>query len=113
MSEAADHFRSECPVTRTLDLVGDRWSLVILRDVLVRGRYRYSELADCGEKIPSNVLADRLSSLVAAGVLCKVPYQDRPPRFEYRPTARAQALRPLLRTMVRFGTEELGGRLGS
>ena len=73
-----------CSIAATLGIIGDRWSLLILRDVF-RGARRFSEIqTDLG--IAKNLLSDRLSGLVGYGVLERVPYQDRPVRHEYRLT---------------------------
>ena len=83
-----------CSIDATLSLVGDRWALLVLRDVF-RGVHRFSDIcADLG--IARNILADRLDRLVAAGILAKVPYQERPLRHEYRLTAKGRDLSPAL-----------------
>ena len=79
--------RSDCPTSSFLDLVGDRWTLLVMRDLLMKNRTHYSELAGSREKIPTNILADRLVKLEAAGLITKQPYQERPVRYEYKPTA--------------------------
>ncbi|MET8411587.1 helix-turn-helix domain-containing protein [Streptomyces sp. NPDC005195] len=83
-----------CPTAGTLDLVGERWSLVVLREVCV-GIRRYAGIrANTGA--PGDVLTKRLRSLEAAGILERRQYQDRPPRFEYHLTGAGQALEPVL-----------------
>ena len=74
----------DCPIARALEVVGERWTLLIVRDVLV-GPRRFDQLqASLG--IARNVLADRLNRLVEEGILERVPYSKRPPRHEYRLT---------------------------
>ncbi|MEM9203160.1 MAG: helix-turn-helix domain-containing protein [Actinomycetota bacterium] len=91
----------DCSIQRTLDVIGDRWTLLILRD-LFRGVRRFSRIqTDLG--IAKNLLTDRLAGLVDAGVVEKVPYQDRPLRFEYRLTAKGRALSPALVALMRWG----------
>jgi DNA-binding HxlR family transcriptional regulator len=64
--------RSGCPINLTLELIGDRWSLIVIRDVMFGNRRHYRELLNFSEEgIASNILADRLKRLVAAGLLCK------------------------------------------
>ena len=87
--------RSGCPIATTLDLVGDRWSLVILRDML-NGKRRYSEFLASPEQITTNVLADRLSQMERNGLVEKTTYQLRPKRYEYAPTEMGRALLPVL-----------------
>ena len=91
----------DCSIDATLSLVGDRWALLVLRDVF-RGVHRFSDIcADLG--IARNILADRLDRLVAAGILTKVPYQQRPLRHEYRLTPKGRDLSPALIALMRWG----------
>ena len=102
--------RSRCPVSCTLDVLGDRWTLLVVRD-LVRGKRRFAELADSPERIPTNILADRLKRLVSLGVVQSRPYSDHPPRLEYQLTAKGEDLRPVLRAKVEWGITHAGGRV--
>ncbi len=88
-------------ITRTLDLVGDRWTLLILRGTF-RGLHRFSELHD-DLGIAKNLLSDRLTRLVDAGILAKVPYQERPVRHEYRLTEKGRELSPALIALMQWG----------
>lgn len=88
-------------ISSTLAVIGDRWTLLILRDVF-RGVRRFGQLqADLG--IARNILADRLAKLVDHGVLESVPYQDRPVRCEYRLSAKGQDLSPALVALMHWG----------
>ncbi len=90
-----------CSIAATLDVIGDRWSLLILRDVF-RGGHRFSEIqADLG--IAKNLLSDRLSRLVEHGLLERVPYQERPVRYDYRLTSKGADLSPALIALMRWG----------
>jgi len=90
-----------CSIQATLDLVGDRWTLLILRDIF-RGVHRFSQIAaDLG--IAKNLLADRLGKLVDHGILHKVPYQERPLRHEYRLTPKGMDLSPALVALMGWG----------
>lgn len=90
-----------CSIAATLGVIGDRWSLLILRDVF-RGARRFSEIqTDLG--IAKNLLSDRLSSLVGHDVLERVPYQDRPVRYEYRLTAKGADLSTALIALMGWG----------
>jgi DNA-binding HxlR family transcriptional regulator len=100
--------RSRCPVACTLDVLGDRWSLLVVRD-LVRGKRRYAEFLDSPEGIPTNILAERLRRLAAKGVIRAHRYSQHPPRVEYELTARGEELRPMLRAMVDWGVRHAGG----
>ena len=97
-----------CSIARSLELVGERWSLLVVREVLY-GQHRFSAIA-AGTGAPRDVLAARLRSLVDAGVLERRQYSDRPPRFEYHPTPRGRDLFPVLQALRQWGDDELGDR---
>ena len=101
--------RSRCPVSCTLDVLGDRWSLLVVRDI-VRGKHRYAEFLDSSEGIPTNILAERLKRLVAKGIIRPRRYSERPPRVEYHLTAKGEDLRPVIRALVDWGVRHAGGR---
>lgn len=102
--------RSACPVSRTLDVLGDRWSLLVVRD-LMRGKRRFAEFAESKEGIPTNTLAERLKRLVRAGIVESQRYSEHPPRVEYVLTAKGEDLRPMMRAMVDWGVKHAGGRM--
>jgi DNA-binding HxlR family transcriptional regulator len=102
--------RSRCPVSCVLDLVGDRWSLLVVRD-LVRGNKRFGEFLESSERIPTNILADRLKRLVKAGVIESRRYSAHPPRVEYVLTPKGEDLRPIMRTMGEWGVRNAGARV--
>src|SRR5262245_43774726 len=102
--------RSLCPVSCTLDAVGDRWSLLVVRDLL-RGTRRYAEFLASAEGIPTNILADRLKRLQAAGIISAQRYSTRPVRREYLLTAKGEDLRPMMRAMVDWAVKHAGARL--
>lgn len=102
-----DAAQAGCSIQRTLDLVGDRWTLLILRDIF-RGVHRFSQIqSDLG--IARNLLTDRLANLVEHGILQKVAYQDRPTRHEYRLTPKGVDLSPALIALMRWGDEWASG----
>lgn len=99
--------RSECPIAATLDLLGDRWTLLVLRDTLLRHRYGFSQIASA-EGIATNVLMDRLERLVAAGLLeRRVDPADRR-RRTYLPTERAIGLIGVLVDLLVWGDANTG-----
>jgi DNA-binding HxlR family transcriptional regulator len=102
--------RSRCPVACTLDVIGDRWTLLVVRD-LVRGKRRFAEFLDSSERIPTNILASRLKHLQDAGIITARRYSDRPPRMEYELTPKGEELRPVMREMVAWGVRHAGGRV--
>lgn len=99
-------FRSSCPVASVLDILGDKWTLVVVRD-LFRNHHRFGDFLSSPEAIPTNILADRLKRLEAAGIVKRDLYQDNPPRAEYFLTTRGADLAPVLRAMVKWGTQYL------
>lgn len=92
--------RSACPIGIALDLIGDRWSLLIVRDLLFGGPRGYKELAEAGEGIATNILADRLARLDAAGILARHRDPADRRRAIYRLTKKGIALAPVLVEMV-------------
>ena len=93
----------DCPIASALEVVGERWTLLIVRDVL-DGIHRFDQLqANLG--IARNVLADRLDRLVEEGVLERLPYSERPPRFEYRLTPKGRELDAALSALRRWGDQ--------
>jgi DNA-binding HxlR family transcriptional regulator len=106
------HLRSDCPVNAALDLFGDRWSLLIVRDIILDDKHRYSEFEAMAEGIPTNILANRLKRMVAAGILEKRAYWQRPLRYEYHLTDKGQDLEPILRELIRWGLKHIPGTGG-
>jgi DNA-binding HxlR family transcriptional regulator len=106
--KAGGFLRSPCAVASTLDLIGDKWSLLVVRDLL-RGNVTYGELQNSPEGIPTNILADRLKRLEAAGLVSKSAYQEHPVRFEYELTEKGKALRDVLGALVRWGKKHIPG----
>jgi DNA-binding HxlR family transcriptional regulator len=99
-------YRSGCPIASTLDLVGDRWTLVLLRD-MINGKARFSDFLASPERITTNVLTDRLNKMEQAGLVSRTPYQLRPKRHEYRLTSMGRDLHPVLQAMCRWGNQHL------
>ena len=94
--------RSPCPVACSLDIFGDRWSLLVIRD-LILGAERFKEFTSSPEGIPTNILADRLARLVDHGVVEQVPAADGSRHSAYRLTEKGRALRPVLVEMRNWG----------
>jgi DNA-binding HxlR family transcriptional regulator len=91
-----------------LDLVGDKWSLLVIRDML-HGKTTYGELLDSPERIPTNILADRLRRLEEAGLIVRSAYQERPVRYAYQLTEKGTALGDVLLALVQWGTRHIPG----
>ncbi len=107
-SNHAKPHRSTCPITSTLDILGDKWTLVVIRDLFL-GKRRYGEFQASPEAIPTNILAERLKRLEAAGLVVKELYQDNPPRAEYFLTRRGADLAPTLRAIRDWGIKYIEG----
>ena len=101
--------RSTCPIANLLDIVGDKWTLLVVRDLLLLSKRRYGEFQNSPEAIPTNILADRLKRLEAAGLVKKEFYQDNPPRAEYFLTRKGADLEPILKAMGKWGKQYIPG----
>ncbi len=97
-----------CSIARALEVVGDRWTLLIVRDVAL-GTRRFDELLE-SLGVATNVLTDRLQRLVAAGVLERKPYSERPRRFEYRLTEKGRELGIALLALMQWGDRHLSDK---
>jgi DNA-binding HxlR family transcriptional regulator len=97
-----------CSIARTLEIVGERWTLLIIRDVFL-GLRRFDQLQE-SLGVARNVLTDRLNRLVEQGILERVPYSERPQRFEYRLTDRGRELNVALTALRQWGDEHLSDK---
>ena len=100
-----------CSVARALSVVGERWTMLILRDAFL-GTRRFDQFQN-NLGITRHRLSERLGKLVVQGVLVKVPYQDRPPRYEYRLTRKGLGLYSVLMSLSRWGDEWMDGGEGA
>lgn len=100
--------RSSCPIASALDIVGDKWSLVLVRDLLT-GKQRFNQFCDSPEGVPTNLLASRLRKLEAQGIVAKQPYQSRPVRYAYTLTPAGRALLPVLQEICRWANSHIDG----
>ena len=108
MSAPKPFARSACAVANSLDIVGDKWTLLVVRDLL-HGKRTFGELASSPERIPTNILAERLKRLEAAGIISSTPYQERPTRYAYTLTPKGMALGDVLLAFVRWGKQYIPG----
>jgi DNA-binding HxlR family transcriptional regulator len=108
MSTAKPFARSACAIANSLDIVGDKWTLLVVRDLLY-GKRTYGELVNSPERIPTNILAERLKRLEAAGIIVGTPYQERPMRYAYTLTPKGMALGDVLLAFVRWGKQHIPG----
>ena len=100
--------RSSCPITNSLELIGDKWTLVVIRDLFF-GKKTYGEFQQSAEGIPTNILADRLKRLEMGGILEKIPYQQKPVRYEYRLTEQGRELGKVLKALKEWGLKYIPG----
>ena len=103
--------RSECPVTNTLDLIGDKWTLLVIRDMLFLKKKSFSKFLESPEGIATNILTERLKRLEEYGIIEKRPYPKAPVRYEYILTRRGEDLRSLLMEMIRWGNTHIEGTI--
>lgn len=103
--------KENCPVARGLSIIGDRWTLLILRDCFL-GVRRFDEFQN-NIGMTRHVLADRLKKLLETGMLRKEPYQDRPPRFEYRLTEKGKSIFPVLMMLISWAEDNVPSDAGS
>jgi DNA-binding HxlR family transcriptional regulator len=92
-----------CPVARTLDIIGDRWTMLIVRDLVLHGPRKFADLQRSLPRASPNTLSDRLKTLEEHGVVTRRFYEDHPPRAEYLLTPKGDDLRPILRALRIWG----------
>lgn len=114
-----DKVRSDCPISCSLDVFGDKWSLLIIRDIMLRGKLSYSEFLESEEKIATNILANRLKSLEVEGILSKRTSPVNKSKFIYSLTEKGVDLLPIIIEIMHWGAKynpncprrELGKRI--
>jgi DNA-binding HxlR family transcriptional regulator len=95
--------RSHCPIAFSLELLGDRWTLVVLRDLIIVRKRLFRELLDSEERIASNILADRLRRLESWGIVTRRPDPDNARQVIYEPTPKGLDLIPVMVELARWG----------
>jgi DNA-binding HxlR family transcriptional regulator len=103
MGKSGSQYRSGCPVSVSLEIFGDRWSLLIIRDMMVRGYRTFKEFQNSGEGIATNILADRLAKLERAGILSSQADEEDARRVNYRLTEKGIDLAPVLLELLIWG----------
>jgi DNA-binding HxlR family transcriptional regulator len=108
--KSKSEWRSDCPVSISLEMLGDRWSLLIIRDLMVRGYHTFKEFQAAGEGIATNVLADRLRKLEVAGIITGATEKTDGRKVNYRLTEKGIDLAPVLLELLIWGArhEETG-----
>ena len=92
-----------CPVARTLDLIGERWTILILRDLFLRGPRRYQDFEESLTGVAPNTLSARLKDLEASGLISRRLYSEHPPRLEYYLTEKGESLGPIVKSLREWG----------
>jgi DNA-binding HxlR family transcriptional regulator len=105
----AKSYGLDCPVARTLDVIGDRWTILLLRDFLLHGARRFQDFSDAFPGLTPSVLSARLKELEDRGVIESRPYSDHPPRFEYLLTPKGRSLGPILKALRHWGETQTAG----
>ena len=97
--------RSTCPISFSLDVLGDKWTLLILRDLVFAGKSTFGEFLQSAEKVATNILADRLATLESQGFVSKQVAADKKSKFTYRLTEKGLDLLPLLMEITLWGAK--------
>jgi DNA-binding HxlR family transcriptional regulator len=92
-----------CPIARTLEIIGERWTILILRDLVVDGPRRFQDFERSLAGISPNTLSARLKRLEDAGVVERRFYEQHPPRAKYLLTEKGRELRPVLKALLEWG----------
>lgn len=107
MAQRKNTVRSACPIANVLDLVGDKWTLLVLRDLIFYGRREFGEFLVSGEGIATNILSDRLDRLCCAGLVARFDHPTNGKKFVYRATEKALDMIPMMIEMVLWGERHL------
>jgi DNA-binding HxlR family transcriptional regulator len=97
----------DCPVARTLDLIGERWTLLLLRDLLLHGPRRFQDFQASLPGVAPNTLSARLKAMEDNGLVRREMYSERPPRLEYVLTDKGKSLGPVVKAMREWGSRHL------
>ncbi|WP_022826425.1 winged helix-turn-helix transcriptional regulator [Hymenobacter norwichensis] len=97
--------RSTCSISTSLDVLGDKWTLLIVRDIVFAGKSTYGQFLQSAEKMATNILADRLALLEAQGILTKAVAADKKSKFTYRLTEKGVDIVPILVEFILWGAK--------
>ena len=96
-------YNLKCPVARTLDIIGDRWTILILRDLFLEGPRKFQDFERSLTGISPNTLSARIKTLEQSDIIARRLYEEHPPRAEYFLTDKGRALGPVLRALLDWG----------
>lgn len=100
---ARSYRQEHCPVARTLDVIGERWTILLLRDLLLEGPRRFQDFQESLPGVAPNTLSARLKDLEKHGLIARRIYSEHPTRLEYRLTDRGKSLGPVLKALRDWG----------
>jgi DNA-binding HxlR family transcriptional regulator len=103
---ARSYGQEGCPVARTLDVIGERWTILVLRDLFQKGPRRFQDLQDSLAGVAPNTLSARLKDLEAKGVIERRLYSEHPPRLEYHLTEKGKSLGPVMQALREWGRRQ-------
>lgn len=103
------NFRSPCSISCALEIIGDKWTLLIVRDALFKGYNSFSQFRDSTEKIASNILTNRLEKLVSNGIFTKIKNPKNGLKYDYQLTEVGLELEPVLMAIGNWGLENIDG----
>jgi len=105
---ARSYEQKGCPVARTLDVIGERWTLLILRDLFRKGPRRFQDLQESLAGVAPNTLSARLKDLEVRGIVARRLYSEHPPRLEYQLTEKGRTLGPVMKALRDWGQKQAG-----
>lgn len=101
--------RSGCPLTNALELIGDRWSLLVVRDIMIFNLHEFREFLESGEGVATNILSDRLKTLSSEGIISSIKHPTNGTKKLYYLTEKGKSLYPLMRELILWGDENCEG----
>ena len=103
-------YNMKCPVARTLDIIGERWTIMVLRDLFTDGPRKFQDFQRSLPGISPNTLSARLKTLEEKGIVARHFYEEHPPRAEYRLTDKGKSLGPIMKSLLEWGTKHTMGQ---
>jgi DNA-binding HxlR family transcriptional regulator len=100
---ARSYQQADCPVARTLDIIGERWTMLVLRDLFTQGPRRFQDFQESLAGVAPNTLSARLKTMEAHGLIASRLYSEHPPRLEYHLTEKGKSLGPVLKAFREWG----------
>ncbi len=102
---ARSYRQKHCPVARALDIIGERWTILLLRDLFLQGPRRFQDFQESLAGVAPNTLSARLKVMEEQGLIARRVYSDHPPRLEYQLTDKGKSLGPVLKALRKWGED--------